>query len=149
MTEYAFLNTTRQTYDVLAVEHTDLVRWDPTLADAPLDRALLGVFAEWVRTHGGAPVADVGCGSGRITRILADHGLDVFGVDLSPEMVRLAQRLYPGLRFSVGSMLTLGLHDASLGGVLAYYSVIHVPREHRLSVFREFHRIRPRPVCSC
>jgi SAM-dependent methyltransferase len=140
MTEHSFLDVARQAYDVLAVEHTDRIRWDPTLASAPLDRALLGVFAEWVRTTGDAPVADVGCGSGRITRILADLGLDVFGVDLAPEMIRLAQRLYPDLPFSIGSMLTLDAADASLGGVLAYYSIIHVPREHRLAVFREFHR---------
>lgn len=141
MTEALFLQVARRAYDVLAVEHTDLVRWDPTLASLPLDRALLGVFAEWVRATGDAPVADVGCGSGRITRILADFGLDVFGVDLSPQMVRLAQRLYPDLRFSTGSMLALEVDDASLGGVLAYYSIIHVPWEHRPSVFREFHRV--------
>lgn len=141
MSEHSFLQMARQAYDVLAVEHTDRVRWDPTLANAPLDRALLGVFAEWVRTTGGAPVVDVGCGSGRITRILADFGLDVFGVDLSPEMIRLARRLYPDLRFATGSMLALEVDHASLGGVLAYFSIIHVPREHRLSVFREFHRV--------
>jgi SAM-dependent methyltransferase len=141
VTEAPFLQVARRAYDVLAVEHTDLVRWDPTLAGLPLDRALLGVFAEWVRAAGDAPVADVGCGSGRITQILAGLGLDVFGVDLSPGMVRLAQRLYPDLRFSVGSMLALDLDDASLGGVLAYYSIIHVPWEHRPSVFREFRRV--------
>ena len=141
MTEASFVEQTRQAYDVLAVEHTDLVRWDPTLAGEPLDRALLGVFAEWARAAGDAPVADVGCGSGRITRILADLGLDVFGVDLSPEMVRLAQRLYPDLRFSPGSMLALDLDDGALSGLLAYYSVIHVPWEHRPAVFREFHRV--------
>lgn len=137
----SFLQLARESYDVLAVEHTEFVRWDPTLASLPLDRALLGVFAEWVRTASGAPALDVGCGSGRITRILADMGLDVSGVDLSPEMIRLAQRLYPDLRFSTGSMLTLDVDDASLGGLLAYYSIIHVPWEHRPAVFREFHRV--------
>jgi ubiquinone/menaquinone biosynthesis C-methylase UbiE len=141
MTEASFLQLARQAYDVLAVEHTDLVRWDPTLASLPVDRALLGVFAELVRAAGDVPVIDVGCGSGRITRILADFGLDVFGVDLSPEMVSLARRLYPDLRFCTGSMLALEVGDQSLGGVLAYYSIIHVPWEHRPSVFREFHRV--------
>jgi 2-polyprenyl-3-methyl-5-hydroxy-6-metoxy-1,4-benzoquinol methylase len=83
MTEASFLQLARQAYDVLAVEHTDLVRWDPTLASLPVDRALLGVFAELVRAARDVPVIDVGCGSGRIARILADFGLDVFGVDLS------------------------------------------------------------------
>ena len=43
----------------------------------------------------------------------------MFGIDLSPGMIEVARRTYPGLRFEVGSMLALDLPDASLGGVLA------------------------------
>lgn len=107
----------------------------------PLDRALLAVFAELVRTDGNKPVADVGCGPGRVTILLDRLGLDAFGIDLSPGMVALARRTYPGLRFEVGSMLALDLPSASLGGLLAYYSVIHVPWERRRAVFTEFHRV--------
>ena len=32
-------------------------------------------------------IADVGCGTGATSRILADFGLDVVGVDLSPNMI--------------------------------------------------------------
>jgi SAM-dependent methyltransferase len=99
------------------------------------------VFAEWVRATGGGPVADIGCGSGRVTRLLADLGLDVFGVDLSPGMIGLARGLYPDLRFEVGSLLALDIPAASLGGVVAYYSIIHTPWEHRPRVFGELHRV--------
>jgi SAM-dependent methyltransferase len=141
MTDASFLQATRDAYDVLAADHADVVRWDPTLASKPVDRALLAVFAEWIRAGGGGPVADVGCGSGRVTRFLADLGLDVFGVDLSPGMIGLARGLYPDLRFEIGSMLALDIPAASLGGVVAYYSIIHVPWEHRSRVFLELHRV--------
>ena len=68
------------------------------LDDRPLDRALFAAFAELVRTGGNGPVADVGCGSGRVTILLSRLGLDAFGVDLSPGMVSLARRNYPQLR---------------------------------------------------
>jgi ubiquinone/menaquinone biosynthesis C-methylase UbiE len=38
-------------------------------------------------------------------------------------------------------MLALELPDASLGGLLANYSIIHIPWERRPEVFAEFHRV--------
>ena len=38
-------------------------------------------------------------------------------------------------------MLALDLPDTSLGGLLAYYSIIHIPWEQRPQVFAEFHRV--------
>ena len=129
---------TRDSYDALATYHPGAVSAD--LDDRPLDRALLGAFAELVRAGGNKPVADVGCGAGRVTILLSRLGLDAFGIDLSPGMVELARRVYPRLRFEVGSMLALGLPPATLGGILAYYSIIHIARERRREVFAEFHR---------
>jgi SAM-dependent methyltransferase len=134
-----FLGSTRESYDALAAEHPDVVL--SGLEDRPLDRALFGTFAELVQAGGGGPVADVGCGPGRVTGLLAGLGLEAFGVDLSPGMVALARRSYPELRFVEGSMLALEIPDGTLGGVLGYYSIIHVPWEQRAQVFAEFHRV--------
>lgn len=68
-------------------------------------------------------------------------GIDVFGIDLSPEMVAVARRSHPGLRFEVGSMTALDLADGSLAGVVAWYSIIHTPPELLPVVFAEFHRV--------
>lgn len=76
-----------------------------------------------------------------ITIELHRLGLDAFGIDLSPRMVALARRAYPGLRFEVGSMFALDLPGDSLGGLVAYYSIIHVPWPRRTEVFAEFHRV--------
>ncbi len=83
----------------------------------------------------------MGCGPGRVTILLPRLGLDAFGIDLSPQMVALARQTYPELGFEVGSMLALQVSDASLGGLLAYYSIIHVPWERRPEVFAEFRRV--------
>jgi SAM-dependent methyltransferase len=134
-----FLAATRDSYDALAAAHLDLVSTD--LRDKPLDRALLEAFAGYVRRAGDPRVADVGCGTGRVTAVLATLGLDPVGVDLSPAMIDRARRACPALRFQVGSMLDLDLADGSLGGVLANYSIIHLPWELRPAAFAEFHRV--------
>jgi ubiquinone/menaquinone biosynthesis C-methylase UbiE len=139
MVNAAFVTATRDSYDALAAEHAEVV--SSALDDRPLDRGLFAVFAELVLAGGNKLVADVGCGPGRVTILLSRLGLDAFGIDLSPGMLALARRTYPELRFEEGSMLALDLPDASLGGLLAYYSIIHIPWEQRAQVFAEFHRV--------
>jgi hypothetical protein len=45
------------------------------------------------------------------------------------------------LRFEVGSMLALDLPDGALGGVLAWYSIIHIPHDRLPEVSAEFCRV--------
>ncbi|NUT52326.1 MAG: class I SAM-dependent methyltransferase [Saccharothrix sp.] len=133
-----WLTDTRVSYDTVAESYTDFTR--DALAKLPVLRGVLAMFAEAARDVGG-PVADIGCGPGLITGHLHRLGLDAFGVDLSPRMVEIARRDHPGLRFEVGSMTDLRLPDASVGAVLAFYSVIHVPDAEVPTVFEHFHRV--------
>ena len=126
VTEPDFLRDTRTSYDAVAVGYAE--RFRDELAAKPLDRAMLASFAELVRDAGAGPVADIGCGTGRVTSHLNGLGLPVSGIDLSPQMVAVARQTYPGLRFEVGSMLALDLPDGTLGGLLAWYSYHPRPR---------------------
>jgi SAM-dependent methyltransferase len=101
---------------------------------------MLAAFAEDVQAADLGPVADLGCGPGKITAHLAALGAPVFGVDLSPRMVELAQLAHPELDFTVGSMTGLDIPDNTLGGILAYYSTHHTPPEVLPLVYAEFHR---------
>lgn len=139
MTEPDFLRTTRAFYDAIAEDYADHFREE--VGARPMDRAVLAEFAGLVRAAGAGPVADLGCGPGRVTAHLAALGLSVFGVDLSPRMVALARRTHPGVRFEEGSMTALDLPDGALGGVVAWYSIIHTPQERLPDVFAEFHRL--------
>ena len=139
MTEPDFLRSTRASYDLLADHVADA--WRDELDHKPYDRAMLSVFAELVRAAGSGLVTDVGCGTGRITGWLHKAGLDVEGIDLSPGMLAAARRDYPGLRFTEGDMLGLDLPEASRSGILAWYSIIHLPRERVPDAFGGFARI--------
>jgi SAM-dependent methyltransferase len=139
VTEPSYLRATRVAYDTVAVDYAELLR--NGLAAKPLDRALLAAFAELVRAADVGPVADLGCGPGRVTAHLHSLGLAAFGVDLSPAMIAVARQSHPGLQFDEGSMTALGLTDGVLGGIVAWYSIIHTPPERLPVMFAEFHRV--------
>jgi SAM-dependent methyltransferase len=107
--------------------------------DGPLDRALLAEFAELMGVTA-APVADLGCGPGRVAAFLAAHGLDVVGVDVSQAMLAVARAAHPDVRFEQGWLTALPFRDGSLGGAVCWYSIIHTPPENLDEVFAELAR---------
>jgi SAM-dependent methyltransferase len=135
----SWLCDTRTSYDTDASGYAEKVRG--LLDGSPYLRASLALFAELVRDAGGGPVADVGCGPGYVTRHLHDLGVDAFGIDLSPEMIALARRDHPDLRFEVGTMTDLDMAENSVTGLLAFWSVIHVPDHSVPGVFEQFRRV--------
>ena len=134
-----FLAATRDGYDRTAAAYAE--RFHHHLDDKPLDLAMLNAFAALVARTTNRRVVDIGCGTGATTAILNRHGVEAFGIDLSPNMIAQAQRLNPDLSFRSGSMLELDVPDASVGGVCAWYSIIHVPDEHLSVTFEEFNRV--------
>ncbi|MFF1449715.1 class I SAM-dependent methyltransferase [Streptomyces sp. NPDC058274] len=139
MVEHDALDATREAYDAAASTYAQLFR--DTLRDSPLDRAILGAFAEAVRASGAGQVADLGCGPGYVTAYMEELGLTAFGVDASPAMIELARQACPGLRFDVGSMAALDIADGALGGVLSRWSIIHTPPDELPFILAEFHRV--------
>jgi SAM-dependent methyltransferase len=137
VTESDFLQHTRDGYDRTAAMYAE--RFHGHLDGKPIDRAMLAGFAGLVQRHG--VVADIGCGTGATSRMLADIGLDVVGIDLSPNMIAEARRLNPDLRFQVGSMTELDFDDGYFHGICAWYSVIHVPDKLLPRVFSDFRRV--------
>lgn len=137
--EPPYQHATRAAYDIVAVDYAELLETE--LAAKPLDRALLAVFAELLQAAGNGPVADLGCGPGRVTAHLHSLGLNAFGIDLSPGMVAEARRRHPHLHFDEGPMTDLDLTDGALGGIVAWYSIIHTPPDLLPVIFAEFHRV--------
>jgi SAM-dependent methyltransferase len=108
--------------------------------EGPVDRAFLAAFVEVVGVTAG-PVADVGCGPGRVAAFLADHGLDVVGVDVSQAMLTIARDAHPDICFTQGRLTALPFRDRSLGGAISWYSIIHTPPECLDEVFAELERV--------
>ena len=131
-------DTVTEAYERRAAEYSAL--FGAVEAAHPLDRQIVASWADEVR----GPVIDAGCGPGHWTAHLADRGLTARGVDRVPAFVERARRSYPGVPFALGDLESLDTPDASLGGVLAWYSLIHHEPAAIGEPLREFARaLRP------
>ena len=123
----------RSSYDTVAD------RYAATFADEldrkPRDRELLDALAASTQD----PILDLGCGPGQIGRRVRDGGRRVVGVDLSPAMAALAGVELDGA--VAADMRRLPIATGSLGGIVAFYSIIHIRRPAVATVFAELHRV--------
>jgi SAM-dependent methyltransferase len=91
-------------------------------------------------------LVDIGCGVGRLTRPLAARAADVWGVDVSEEMLGLARRYNAGLDnvrwlLSDGESLA-GIPDGSVDGVVSLVVFQHIPDPQVvMSYVREMGRV--------
>lgn len=115
-----------------------------------VDRREQGLIAAALRHAGARPgwsVLDIPCGTGRVSRTLAESGLRLTGVDVSDAMLeRAAARLAdlpaderPALQ--AGDAEALPFADATFDAVVSLRLLGHLPPETRLRVLREFRRV--------
>jgi SAM-dependent methyltransferase len=120
-------------YDAVAVDYE--ARFRDELDRKPRDRTLLDEFAAAV----GDPVVEIGCGPGQVGAYVRGLGRRVAGVDLSRAMAALAGRRLDGA--VVGDMRALPVASESVGGVVAFYSLIHLPRAELAIALAELRRV--------
>ena len=101
----------------------------------PSDRQLVTTWADQIT----GPAIDAGCGPGYWTGYLARLGFAFRVIDLVPEFIAHARASYSGIAFDVGAVDELPVQTGTVGGVLAWYSLIRCePDEIRIPP-----RIRP------
>ena len=127
---------TRASYDTLASDYAARIYGE--LNGKPFDREWLDDFAERAKKLG--PLCDLGCGPAHIARYLHDHGAPALGLDLSFANLCQARRLNPGLEFIQGDMLALPVAAQALGGIAAFYSIIHLAHSEVPAALREMRR---------
>ena len=130
------MDSTRTSYDSVARQYADEIAGE--LANKPFDREFLDRFAKQVGT---GPIVELGCGPGHVAAHLASRGANVSGLDLSPQMIVQAKRLSPGLDFVVGDMLALPFADASLAGIVSFYSIVNFDTEQTQRAFAQIARV--------
>jgi SAM-dependent methyltransferase len=127
----------REGYDRVADDYAAM--FFAELEGKPLDCALLRLIAAEAPDQ--LPVADVGCGPGHVARYLHGLGRRALGIDLSPRMIAVARQRTPDVPFQVGSMLALDAADGAWGGIVAFYSIIHLSADELPRAFSEMHRV--------
>jgi ubiquinone/menaquinone biosynthesis C-methylase UbiE len=127
----------RKSYDSAAQAYAEHLASE--LQGKPLDRHPLNRFAEEMQGRG--VVADLGCGPGHIAWYLHDRGFLTEGIDLSPEMIKVATSLNPGIQFRVGDIEHLNVSDGVYGGVVLFYSLVHFEIWQLGMVLQEVRRV--------
>jgi len=69
----------------------------------PNDKDLFPLMKRYVQK--GKKAIDLGCGTGRLTKVIFDHQMDVKGIDLDAEMIRFALKSYPNIKFIEQNMV--------------------------------------------
>lgn len=113
--------TVTAAYAARAQEYAELL--GSLEAMAPADRRRIESWADGAD----GPLLDLGCGPGHWTAHLASLGYDVHGVDPVEEFVAIARRRHPEVRYHLGALEGLRRRRDSYGGILAWYSLIHLP----------------------
>ncbi len=131
-------DTVRDSYDSVAEQYATLFLGD---LDHDTDaKDWLATFAALAAGYDGM-VADLGCGPGHVVDHLLGLGVTAVGYDISSGQIAQARRAFPAARFHVGDLTALDMEDASLGGIVSRYSLIHLPPSHLGSVFEEWMRM--------
>jgi SAM-dependent methyltransferase len=72
-------------------------------------------------------VLELGCADGIPVAKRLSPSYDYLGVDISPVQIAAARQHVPGGNFRVDDMTELAFPDGHFGGIVALYSLIHVP----------------------
>jgi ubiquinone/menaquinone biosynthesis C-methylase UbiE len=78
---------------------------------------------------------EIGCGTGEFTRLLAQRAESVVAVDLSPQMIRLAQLQsanYTNIEYITGDVMQLTLPGESYDCIVSIATLHHLPRDQAL-----------------
>lgn len=87
----------------------------------------------------GDRVLDVGCGSGiPAARYFVDLGCEVIGIDISGEMIRLAEENVPGGKFLKADILGAEYPPDHFDLIISFYCLFHIRKKDQGKVFEEF-----------
>ncbi|MFH1207455.1 MAG: methyltransferase domain-containing protein [Patescibacteria group bacterium] len=90
----------------------------------------------------GEKVLDAGCGNGRLYELLKEKHVEYAGLDLSGELIAIAKRQYPELKFIAGNILDLPFPPGSFDVVFCIATLHHLPTEKlRAQAIRQFYKV--------
>ena len=123
---------TANLYDKIAERYTTTFSTDP-------DRDIVDLFLSFLPEN--SRILDIGCGPGIIAEYMHKKGYQVEGIDISRKMIELAKKRAPKCKFRLLDMRDLDYSHNSFDGIVALYSIIHVPKSIIFEVFTKFSKI--------
>jgi len=132
MTRTEYKTITQESYQATAKEFTQNV------ADlAPIES--INRFVAYLPS--GGKILDIGCGSGRDSKIFCDKGFQTVGIDFSSNLLEIAKKKAPGAEFHLMDIEKLQFPPASFDGAWACHSLLHIPKKGLPAVLQAIHAL--------
>lgn len=115
------------------LRETGMADYEKHLKNDSVIKARLGSFND-------KSVLDLGCGVGRVTEFLANDFKEVYGVDISEEMIESTKKRLAGkgnVKFYLGNGNSLPLDKSSVDLVFSYQTFQHFPSESLIKDYLE------------
>lgn len=81
-------------------------------------------LAELLELSPGKSVLEIGCGAGALCKVMSDMGIEVAGVDYTPDLVEICRKALPQGQFFVGDGATFDVPQKGFDAVVSH-SVFH------------------------
>lgn len=91
-----------------------------------------------------ARVLDLGCAYGRDVQYFFENGFDIYGFDISEEMIGVARTKIPKAKFKVGNLLELDYEDDYFDGVWSSATLVHISRNDIDIAIKQINRVLKR-----
>ncbi len=112
------LKASRQSYEKIAREFSETrARFWPELAFIKNHLPKTGKFL------------DIGCGNGRLLKLLGETELEYTGVDFSENMLKEARSKHPNQKFILADALNLPFSEQSFDAIVSLAVLHHIPSE--------------------
>ncbi|MCB0062395.1 MAG: class I SAM-dependent methyltransferase [Caldilineaceae bacterium] len=96
------------------------------------------------RLPAGADLLELGCATGLLTTDQLAARFNLTGVDISADQIATARQRLPDTTWICADMTEVTFAPAMFDGVVAFYSIIHVPREEQPALFAKIAKwLRP------
>ena len=89
----------------------------------------------------GQKILDIGCGPGRDAKYFSEQGLDVTGIDLTSNFVKMASKNVPNATFKHMDMRNLDFPENTFDGIWGCASFLHVPKKDAKNTLLGFKKI--------
>lgn len=122
------IETTQKTYDEHALDYvTHFERHPYALKHAkPFTIDPFLSYYESFKLDG--PILFAGCGSGRDMEVISKKGIECVGVDISPNMVKLAKRYCKSAKIEVADLRNLNFPNNFFSGIFCESALSHVKK---------------------
>lgn len=118
-------------FDLWANGYNESVRISETSDTYPFAgyKKVLGTIYEKIRQQLGKKILDVGFGTGVLSTKLYNDGYEIWGIDFSREMIRIAGEKMPGaklLQYDFTQGLPTELENQRFDGIICTYAIHHL-----------------------